>query len=134
MTNPSAKKQLANIWQGVVDDLMGMNESEIDAELRELGIDPKVADEKGKLAVEQAVRDDRARRRAMLRDQMETLRNRPTIVRDPAITPEYARRQIAQLQAANDGTLTLAARNRSPDELNDQEALELFWSLQELKR
>jgi hypothetical protein len=32
MTNPSAKKQLANIWQGVVDDLMGMSESEIDAE------------------------------------------------------------------------------------------------------
>jgi hypothetical protein len=133
MTNPSAKKQLANIWQGVVDDLMGMNESEIDAELRELGIDPKVAEEKGKSAVEQAERDDRARRRAALRDQMEASRNRPVIVRDPAITPEYARYHIAQLQAANDGKLTLAARNRSPDELNDQEALELFWSLQELK-
>lgn len=133
MTNPSAKKQLANIWQGVVDDLMEMNESEIDAELRELGIDPKVAEEKGKAAVEQTVRDDRARRRAALRDQMEASRNRPTIVRDPAITAEYARHHIAQLQAANDGKLTLAARNRSPDELNDQEALDLFWSLQGLK-
>lgn len=134
MTNPSAKKQLANIWQGVVDDLMGMTESEIDAELRELGIDPKVAEEKGKSAVEQAVRNDRARRRAGLRNQVGASRNRPTIVRDPAITAEHARLHIAQLQAANDGKLTLAARNRSPDELNDQEALDLFWSLQELKQ
>jgi hypothetical protein len=133
MTNPSAKKQLANIWQGAVDDLMAMSESEIDAELRELGIDPQAAAEKGKLAVEQAVAKDRARLRAAQRAQMEAARARPKVIRDPSITPEQARQRIAQLQAANDAMLTLAARNRSPQDLSDQEALDLFWNIQDLK-
>lgn len=133
MTNPSAKKQLANIWQGAVDDLMAMSESEIDAELRELGIDPQAAAEKGKSAVEQAVAKDRARQRAAQRAQMEAARGRPKVVRDPAITPEQARQRIAQLQAANDAMLTMAARNRSPEDLSDQEALDLFWKIEELK-
>lgn len=133
MTNPSAKKQLANIWQGAVDDLMSMSESEIDAELRELGIDPQVAAEKGKVAVEQAVAKDRARLRAAQRAQMEAARARPKVIRDPSITPELARQRIAQLQAANDAMLTLAARNRSPQDLSDQEALDLFWNIQDLK-
>lgn len=133
MTNPSAKKQLANIWQGAVDDLMAMSESEIDAELRELGIDPQVAAEKGKVAVEQAVAKDRARLRAAQRAQMEAARARPKVIRDPSITPEQARQRIAQLQAANDALLTLAARNRSPQDLSDQEALDLFWNIQDLK-
>lgn len=133
MTNPSAKKQLANIWQGAVDDLMAMSESEIDAELRELGIDPQVAAEKGKLAIEQAVAKDRARLRAAQRAQMEAARARPKVIRDPSITPEQARQRIAQLQAANDAMLTLAARNRSPQDLSDQEALDLFWNIQDLK-
>lgn len=133
MTNPSAKKQLANVWQGTVDDLMAMTESEIDAALRELGVDPQVAAEKGKSAVDQAVAKDRARQRAAQRAQMEAARDRPKLVRDPAITPEQARHRIAQLQAANDAMLTLAARNRSPQDLSDQEALELFWRIEELK-
>ncbi|MDZ4174867.1 MAG: hypothetical protein U1D36_10385 [Hydrogenophaga sp.] len=133
MTNPSAKKQLANIWQGAVDDLMAMSESEIDAELRELGIDPQVAAEKGKVAVEKAVAKDRARLRAAQRAQMEAARARPKVIRDPSITPEQARQRIAQLQAANDALLTLAARNRSPQDLSDQEALDLFWNIQDLK-
>ena len=133
MTNPSAKKQLANIWQGAVDDLMGMSESEIDAELRELGIDPQAAAEKGKSAVEQAVAKDRARQRAAQRLQMEAARERRKVVRDPAITAVQARLRIAQLQAANDAMLTMAARNRSPEDLSDQEALDLFWKIEELK-
>jgi hypothetical protein len=134
MTNPSAKMQLANIWQGVVDDLMGMSESEIDAELRELGIDPQVAAEKGKSAVDEAVGKDRARQRAGLREQMEATRGRPKVTRDPAISAEQARQRIAQLQAANDDMLTLAARNRSPEDLSDQEVLDLFWKIEDLKR
>jgi hypothetical protein len=133
MTNPSAKKQLTNIWQGAVDDLMAMSESEIDAELRELGIDPQVAAEKGKVAVEQAIAKDRAQLRAAQRAQMEAARARPKVIRDPSITPEQARQRIAQLQAANDALLTLAARNRSPQDLSDQEALDLFWNIQHLK-
>ena len=133
MTHPSAKKQLANIWQGTVDDLMAMSESEIDAELRELGIDPKAAAEKGTSAVEQAVAKDRARQRAAQRAQMETARAQPRATRDPSITPELARQRFAKLQAANDAMLTMAARNRSPQDLNDQEALELFWKIEELK-
>lgn len=133
MTHPSAKKQLASIWQEAVDDLMAMSESEIDAELRELGIDPQVAAEKGKVAVEQAVAKDRARLRAAQRSQMEAARARPKVIRDPSITPEQARQRIAQLQAANDALLTLAARNRSPQDLSDQEALDLFWNIQDLK-
>lgn len=133
MTNSSAKKQLTNIWQGAVDDFMAMSESEIDAELRELGIDPQVAAEKGKSAVEQAVAKDRARLRAAQRAQMEAARARPKVIRDPSITPEQARQRIAQLQAANDALLTLAARNRSPQDLSDQEALDLFWNIQDLK-
>lgn len=134
MTNPSAKRQLANIWQGTVDDLKAMSESEIDAELRELGIDPQAAAEKGKSAVEQAVAKDRARQRAAQRVQLATARARPKVIRDPAITPEQARQRIAQLQAANDAMLTMAARNRSPQDLSDQEALELFWKIEELKQ
>lgn len=133
MTNPSAKKQLTNIWQGAVDDLMAMSESEIDAELRELGIDPQVAAEKGKVAVEQAIAKDRAQLRAAQRAQMEAARARPKVIRDPSITPEQARQRIAQLQAANDALLTLAARNRSPQDLSDQEVLDLFWNIQDLK-
>lgn len=133
MTNPSAKKQLANIWQGTVDDLMAMSESEIDAELRDLGIDPQAAAEGGKSAVERAMAKDRARQRAAQRAQMEAARERPKVVRDPSITPEQARQRIAQLQAANDAMLTMAARNRSPQDLSDQEALELFWQIEELK-
>lgn len=134
MTNPSAKKQLANVWQGVVDDLMGMSESEIDAELRELGIDPQAAAEKGKAAVEDAVGKDRARQRAALREQMEAARVRPKAMRDPSVTAAQARQRIAQLQAANDAMLTLAARNRSPEDFSDQEALDLFWKIEDLKR
>lgn len=134
MTNPSAKKQLANIWQGVVDDLMGMSESEIDAELRELGIDPQVAAEKGRLAVEEAVGKDRARQRASLREQMEVARGQPKVTRDPAVTAEQARQLVAQLQTANDAMFTLAARNQSPKDLSDQEVLDLFWKIQDLKR
>lgn len=134
MTNPSAKKQLANVWQGVVDDLMGMSESEIDAELRELGIDPQVAAEKGKAAVEDAVGKDRTRQRAALREQMEAARIRPKAMRDPSITAGQARQRIAQLQAANDAMLTLAARNRRPEDFSDQEALDLFWKIEDLKR
>lgn len=133
MTNPSAKKQLANIWQGAVNDLMGMSESEIDAELRELGIDPQAAAEIGKSAVEQAVAKDRARQRAAQREQMEAARGRPKVLRDPAITAEQARLRIALLQASNDAMLTMAARNRSPEDLSDQEALDLFWKIEELK-
>lgn len=98
MINPSAKKQLANIWQGVVDDLMEMSESEIDAELRELGIDPRVAAEKARSAVEEAVGKDRTRQRAALREQMEAARGRPKLPRDSAITAEQARECIAQLK------------------------------------
>lgn len=134
MTNPSAKKQLASIWRGAVDDLMSMSESEIDAELRELGVDPQVAADAGKTAVEQGLTKDRARRRAALREQMEAVRGQPKVVRDPEITAAQARERIAQLQAANDAMLTMAARNRSPQDLSDQEALELFWKIEELKR
>ena len=134
MTNPSAKKQLENVWRGAVDDLMSMSESEIDAELRELGLDPQAAAEAGKKAVEQAVTKDRARRRAAMREQMEAARGQPQIVRNPEITAEQARQRIAQLQAANDAMLTMAARNRSPQDLSDEEALELFWQIEELKR
>lgn len=133
MTNPSAKKQLANIWQGAVDDLIAMSESEIDAELRELGLDPQAAAERGRLAVEEAVTKDRARQRAALREQMETARGRPKVARDLKVTAEQARQRIAQLQAANDAMLTMAARNRSPEDLSDQEALDLFWKIEELK-
>lgn len=133
MINPSARKQLSNAWQGAVEDLMAMTESEIDAELRELGIDPRVADEKGKLAVEQGVAKARAGQRARLREQMLDARDKPKIARDPSVTPEQARQRIAQMQAANDEMLTLAARNRNPQDFTDEEALETYWQIQELK-
>lgn len=134
MTNPSAKKQLENVWRGAAEDLMSMSESEIDAELRELGLDPQAAAEAGKKAVEQALTKDRARRRAAMRERMEAARGQAKIVRNPEITAEQARQRIAQLQAANDAMLTMAARNRSPQDLSDEEALELFWQIEELKR
>jgi hypothetical protein len=133
VTNPSARKQLSNLWQGALEDLMAMSESEIDAELRELGIDPQAAAEKGRLAVDEGVAKARARQRAQLREQMQVARNKPKVVRDPAVTPEQARQRIAQLQAANDAMLTLAARNRNPQDLTDEEALETYWRIEELK-
>jgi hypothetical protein len=133
MTNPSAKKQLANVWQAAVDDLLAMSESEIDAELRELGVDPQAAADGAKSAVEKALAKDRAEKRAAQRAQMEAFRNRSKIVRDPTITAEQARERIARMQAANDAALTMAARNRDPNEYSDQEALDLFWTIEELK-
>lgn len=133
MTNPSARKQLSNAWQGAMEDLMAMTESEIDAELRELGTDPRVADEKAKLALEQGAAKARAGQRARLRVQMQAARDKPKVVRDPSITPEQARQRIAQLQAANDDMLTLAARNRNPQDFSDEEALETYWQIEELK-
>lgn len=134
MSNLSARKQFANLWRGAVDELMSMSESEIDAELRELGLDPQATAEAGKKAVEQALTKDRARRRAAMREQMEAERGQPKIVRSLEITAEQARQHIAQLQAANDAMLTMAARNRSPQDLSDEEALDLFWQIEELKR
>lgn len=134
MTNPSAKKQLANVRQGVVEDLMAMSESEIDAELRELGIEPSTAAAKGAAAVGQGVSKARAQKRDALRAQMDAARNKPQALRDASITPEVARQRIAELQTANDSKFTLAARNRNPLDLTDQEALELFWKIEELKQ
>ncbi len=134
MTKPNARKQLSNIWLVAAEDLMAMTESEIDAELKELGVDPEAAAQKGKAAVDQAIAQSRAARRAQMRGRMEAVRNAPAAPRDPSITVEMARQHIAQLQAANDARLTLAARNRDPDQLGDEEALELYWQLQELSR
>lgn len=134
MTKPNARKQLSNIWLVAAEDLMAMTESEIDAELKELGVDPEAAAQKGKTAVDQAIAQSRAARRAQMRGRMEAVRNAPAVPRDPSITVEMARQHIAQLQAANDARLTLAARNRDPDRLGDEEALELYWQLQELSR
>lgn len=133
MTNPSARKQLSNVWQGTVEDLMAMSESEIDAELRELEIDPQAAAEKGRLAVERGVAKARARQRAQVREQMQVARSTPKVVRDPSVTPDQARQRIAQLQAANDAMLTMAARNRNPQDFTDEEALETYWRIEELK-
>ena len=133
MTNPTVRNQLSNIWEAALEDLMSMSDSEIDAELREFGVDPGVAAEKGKQAVERGVAKERARQRAQLRERMEDSRSRPKLVRDPAITPDQARQHIALLQAANDAQLTMAARNRDPNDLNDEEALELYWKIEELK-
>lgn len=134
MTKPNARKQLSNIWLAAAEDLMAMTESEIDAELKELGVDPETAAQKGKAAVEQGIAQSRAARRAQMRRRMEAARNTPAVTRDPSITVEIARQRIAQLQAANDARLTLAARNRDPNQLGDEEALELYWQLQELSR
>ncbi|MGE3433485.1 MAG: hypothetical protein AB7I22_21045 [Ramlibacter sp.] len=134
MTKPNARKQLSNIWLVAAEDLMAMTESEIDAELKELGVDPEAAAHKGKSAIEKAIAQSRAARRAQMRSRMEAVRNAPAAPRDPSITGEMARQHIARMQAANDARLTLAARNRDPDQLGDEEALELYWQLQELSR
>lgn len=133
MTSPSAKKQLSDVWHLAVDDLMAMSDSEIDAELRELGVNPKDAAEMGKQAIEHGLAKSRARQRELLRDQMLASREQPKLLRDASITAEQAKRLIAQLQAANDDMLTLAARNRDPRTFSDEEALELYWKIQELK-
>ena len=46
-TTPNARTQLENVWAATVEDLMGMTESELDAELKELGIDPEAAAQRG---------------------------------------------------------------------------------------
>src|SRR5690606_7362300 len=111
-----------------------MSESEIDAELKELGLDPATAAQKGKKAIEDGVAQARAMRRAQLREKMTSSRDQAMASRDPAVTVELARQQIAQMQAANDARLTLAARNRDPKNMSDEEVLDLYWQIEELKR
>lgn len=135
MTKPSsAKAQLTNVWLAAVEDLMGMTEEELDAELKDLGMAPDAAAQQGKNAIEQATAQWRAIQRARKRQEMEAARSNAGLVRDPGVTVEMARQYLAKIQAANDARLTLAARNRDPKELSDEEALALYWQLQELSR
>ena len=48
----NARTPLRNVWVATVEDLMEMTESELDAELKELGIDPEAAAQRGKGAVD----------------------------------------------------------------------------------
>lgn len=134
MTKPDARKQLSNVWQAAFEDLMAMSESEIDAELKELGLDPAIAAQKGKKAIDDGVAQARALRRAQLREKMASARDQAMATRDPAVTVELARQRIAQMQAANDARLTLAARNRDPKSMSEEEVLDLYWQIEELKR
>jgi hypothetical protein len=131
---PNARTQFRNVWVATVEDLMGMTESELDAELKEMGIDPEVAAQRGKAAVEQATTKSRAIQRERKRQQMEAARGSSGIARDPGVTADVARTQLARLIAANDGRLTLAARNRNPGDMDDEEVLALYWQIQELSR
>lgn len=134
MTKPDARKQLSNVWRAAFEDLMAMSESEIDAELKELGLDPATAAQKGKKAIEDGVASARALRRAQLREKMVMARDQSMGARDPAVTAELARERITQMQAANDARLTLAARNRDPKNMSEEEVLDLYWQIEELKR
>lgn len=134
MSKSDAKQQLANVWLGAVEDLMAMTEAELDAELRELGVDPRAAELKGRAAIEQATMQARSVQRAKKREQMEAARRAATIVRDPRVTPEIAKQYLTRMIAANDAKLTLAARNRDPKDLSDEEALALYWQLLELSK
>jgi hypothetical protein len=132
--SPNARTQLRNVWVAAVEDLMGMTESEIDAELKELGVDPEAAAQDGKAAVEQATAKARSLKRAEMRQKMEAARLGSGIERDPGITADAARAHLAGLIAANDGQLTLAARNRDPGDMNDEEVLALYWQIREISR
>lgn len=134
MSKISAKQQLTNVWLGAAEDLMGMTEAELDAELKELGMDPQAAVQKGRAAIEQATAQARSLQRAKKRQQMEAARSTGGIARDLAVTPEVAKQYLARMIAANDAKLTLAARNRDPKDLSDEEALALYWQLQELSK
>lgn len=134
MTKPDARKQLSNVWQAAFEDLMAMSESEIDAELKELGLDPAAAVVKGKKAIDDGVAQARALRRAQLRERMASARDQAMATRDPAVTVELARQRIAQMQSANDARLTLAARNRDPKSMSEEEVLDFYWQIEELKR
>lgn len=130
----NARTQLRNVWVATVEDLMGMTESELDAELKEQGIDPEVAAQRGKSAVDEAMAASRSLLRARKRQQMERARSAPGLVRDPTVTAGEARVRLAHLVAANDSKLTLAARNRDPGDMDDEEVLALYWQVQELSR
>jgi hypothetical protein len=134
MSKANARQQLANVWLAAAEDLMGMTESELDAELKELGVDPATVAQKGKAALEQATAQARSLQRAKKREQMEAARRANNVTRDPAVTVEMAKQYLARLVAANDAKLTLAARNRDPKDLSDEEALALYWQLQDLSR
>jgi hypothetical protein len=130
----NARTQLGNVWVATVEDLMGMTESELDAELKELGIDPEAAAQRGKSAVAEATAASRSLLRARKRQQMEQARSVPGLIRDPSVTADEARVKLARLVAANDAKLTLAARNRDPGDMDDEEVLALYWQVQELSR
>lgn len=130
----NARTQLRNVWVATVEDLMGMTESELDAELKELGIDPEAAAQSGKSAVDEATTASRSLLRTRKRQQMEQARSAPGLARDPSVTADEARLRLARLVAANDAKLTLAARNRDPGDMDDEEVLALYWQVQELSR
>ena len=131
---PNSKTQLTNVWVSAVEDLMSMTESELDAELKELGIEPADAQLRGKTAIEQATTRARTVQRERKLQQMEAARGKPALTRDPAVTAEIARQFVSQRMAANDAMLTVAARKRDPRELSDEEVLALYWQIQELSR
>ena len=130
----NARTQFQNVWVATVEDLMGMTESELDAELKELGVDPETAAKRGKSAVDEAISASRSLQRAMKRQKMEQARGVTGLVRDPSVTADEARAHLAGLVAANDSKLTLAARNRNPGDMDDDEVLALYWQIQELAR
>jgi hypothetical protein len=130
----NSKTQLTNVWVSAVEDFMSMTESELDAELKELGVEPAEAQLRGKAAIEQAKARARTVQRERKRQLMEAARGKSPLTRDQAVTAEIARQFVAQRMASNDAMLTVAARKRDPRELSDEEVLALYWQIQELSR
>ena len=58
----------------------------------------------------------------------------PDVYGGAGVHADYLSRELARLIAANDGRLTLAARNRNPGDMDDEEVLALYWQIQELSR
>lgn len=120
--------ELNKISKLLIEDLFSMSDAEL---LQEAAKDEslKKAGESAKNAFQKAIQTVGAKRLQAARTEMKAA-NSQTPLETGNIDADAARKIIAKLSAANDATLTLAARNLK--DISDEDAIELVKELVEL--
>lgn len=120
--------ELNKISKLLIEDLFSMSDAEL---LQEAAKDEslKKAGESAKNAYQKAIQTVGANRLKAAREEMKAVHSQ-TSLEAGNIDADAARKIIAKLSAANDATLTLAARNLK--NISDEDAIELVKELVEL--
>lgn len=119
---------LNNISKLLIEDLFSMSDAELQQEAAK-DDSMKKAGESAKNAFQKAIQTVGAKRLQTARTEMKAA-NAQAPLEAGDIDADAARKIIAKLSAANDATLTLAARNLK--NISDEDAIELVKELVEL--